>query len=163
MPLFVGMLLTALTAFTACLVLGPFTISLLRRLKFRQSIRDDGPSSHLKKAGTPTMGGILIIVALLAGLLVARPKSPEVIWVLFITLSFGLIGGIDDLIIIFTKNNTPNYSWGFCGTWAFKKPFSNHPIYPLHKAGIGFQRRFTRAVSLFYLCGLGYCREFQCS
>jgi phospho-N-acetylmuramoyl-pentapeptide-transferase len=78
---------------------------LLHRLKFGQSIRNDGPQTHLKKAGTPTMGGVLILFSLMLGLLMVRDFSPLVIWLLFLTLSFGLIGLVDDLIIIITKKS----------------------------------------------------------
>ena len=105
MPVLAKLLLAALTSFTVCLAIGPFTIKLLRRLKFGQSIRDDGPSTHLKKAGTPTMGGTMILVALVSGLLVTRQFSIEVVWVLFLTIGFGLIGLVDDLIIIIAKRS----------------------------------------------------------
>lgn len=105
MPWLVKLLLTGLAAFAAALAIGPYAIGVLRRLKFGQSIRDDGPQSHLKKAGTPTMGGIIILIALLVGIAVSRCFTPEVIWVLFLTLGNGLIGFIDDLIIIVTKRS----------------------------------------------------------
>jgi phospho-N-acetylmuramoyl-pentapeptide-transferase len=102
---YVKLLLTALASFGTCLIMGPFTIKMLHQLKFGQSIRNDGPQSHLKKAGTPTMGGVLILFSLVVGLLVARQFPPEVLWVLFLTLSFGLVGFIDDLIIILAKRS----------------------------------------------------------
>jgi phospho-N-acetylmuramoyl-pentapeptide-transferase len=98
-------IITALTSFLACLLVGPFTIKLLRRLKFGQSIREEGPQSHLKKAGTPTMGGVIILFAILVGLLVTRPFTPQIVGLLFLTLGFGLVGLVDDLIIIITKKN----------------------------------------------------------
>lgn len=105
MPQFIIYTVSALTAFIVSLLIGPYIIKILHQLKFGQSIRDDGPQSHLKKAGTPTMGGILIIISLLSGLLVARQFTPDVLWVLFLTLGFGLIGFIDDFIIILTKKS----------------------------------------------------------
>jgi phospho-N-acetylmuramoyl-pentapeptide-transferase len=102
---FSTLLFTALVSFVIALIIGPFVIKILHQLKFGQSIRDDGPKSHLKKAGTPTMGGILILISLLGGLMVARRFTPEVLWVLFLTFGAGLIGFIDDMIIIITKKS----------------------------------------------------------
>ncbi len=101
----IKLLLAVLITFAVSLSLGPLTIQILHRLKFGQSIRNDGPQSHLKKAGTPTMGGILIMVSLIAGLAAADIFTPEVRWVLFLTISFGLIGLVDDLIIVVAKRS----------------------------------------------------------
>ncbi|HOP74970.1 MAG TPA: phospho-N-acetylmuramoyl-pentapeptide-transferase [Bacillota bacterium] len=102
---YVVLIFTALTSFIISLIFGPPIIRILHQLKFGQSIRDDGPKSHQKKAGTPTMGGILIFIAMVSGLLVARPFTQEVFWLLFVTLGFGLVGFIDDMIIILTKKS----------------------------------------------------------
>lgn len=105
MPDFAKILLGALAAFVTCLAIGPLTIKILHQFKFGQSIRSDGPQTHLKKAGTPTMGGVMIIVALMAGLAVAGEFGREVIWLLFLTLSFGFIGLLDDVLIIIRKKS----------------------------------------------------------
>ena len=105
MPNTVQFLLTALVSFIVCLLVGPISIKMLHRLKFGQSIRTDGPQTHLKKAGTPTMGGIFILFSMMVGLLVTGAFTRKVIWLLFLTLSFGLIGFVDDLIIIITKKS----------------------------------------------------------
>jgi phospho-N-acetylmuramoyl-pentapeptide-transferase len=105
MTLLLKIIFAALASFIVALLLGPFTIKILHRLKFGQSIRNDGPQTHLKKVGTPTMGGILILFSLLMGLLLVRAFSPLVRWLMFLTLSFGLIGLVDDLIIIITKKS----------------------------------------------------------
>jgi phospho-N-acetylmuramoyl-pentapeptide-transferase len=105
LPLFTRLLFTALTSFVIAILLGPPIIKILHRLKFGQSIREDGPQSHLKKAGTPTMGGVLILIAFLAGLMVNRQFTPAVRWVLFLTFGAGLVGFVDDLIIIITKKS----------------------------------------------------------
>ncbi len=99
------LLFAALTSFVVSLLLGPSIIKVLQRLKFGQSIRNDGPQSHLKKAGTPTMGGVLILFSLIVSLIAVRDFSSEVLWVLFLTLGFGFIGFIDDLIIIVAKRS----------------------------------------------------------
>lgn len=82
------------------LILGPFLIPLLHTLKFGQNIREDGPKRHLKKAGTPTMGGIIFLVGIVAASLLSaeQPTSVEMIAVVGSMLGFGLIGFIDDFI-----------------------------------------------------------------
>lgn len=82
------------------LVLGPFLIPILRILKFGQTVRDDGPKRHLKKAGTPTMGGMIFLVGIIASALFSaeQPTSLEMVTLVGITLGFGLIGFIDDFI-----------------------------------------------------------------
>ncbi|HOJ76810.1 MAG TPA: phospho-N-acetylmuramoyl-pentapeptide-transferase [Bacillota bacterium] len=105
MTQYVYLALTALTSFIISLLIGPHIIKILHQLKFGQSIRDDGPQSHQKKAGTPTMGGVLILISMISGLLVTRQFSTEVLWLVFLTLSYGLIGFIDDIIIIMTKKS----------------------------------------------------------
>ncbi|HEX7712828.1 MAG TPA: phospho-N-acetylmuramoyl-pentapeptide-transferase [Bacillota bacterium] len=105
MPEIVYVLLGALLSFATALAIGPFAIKLLHRLKFGQSIRSEGPQSHLKKAGTPTMGGVIILVALLVGILVVGKLTTEVVFLLLLTVGFGIIGLIDDLIIVITKRN----------------------------------------------------------
>ena len=82
------------------LVLSPFFIPVLRILKFGQTIRDDGPKSHLKKAGTPTMGGLIFLVGIIVSALVMaeQPTSLEMVTLVGITLGYGLIGFVDDFI-----------------------------------------------------------------
>ena len=62
-----AVLLTMGVAFVLALIMGPLCIPILRRMKFGQQIREDGPQGHLKKQGTPTMGGVIILLALLLG------------------------------------------------------------------------------------------------
>jgi phospho-N-acetylmuramoyl-pentapeptide-transferase len=82
------------------LVLGPLLIPVLRTLKFGQTIRDDGPQRHLKKGGTPTMGGLIFLVGIIFSALVTaeQPTSLEMVTLVGITLGYGLIGFIDDFI-----------------------------------------------------------------
>ncbi len=91
---------SALLSFVIVLLIGPASIRLLRTLKLGQSIREDGPSAHLKKAGTPTMGGIVILLGASLATLVLAPRTLDVAWALFITLGFGAIGLADDFIIV---------------------------------------------------------------
>ena len=89
--------LAALTAFFIALALGPAVIRELRKLKVGQAVRQYGPKSHLVKEGTPTMGGILILIAVGASTILWMDLSNRFVWVvLFVTLSFGAIGWVDD-------------------------------------------------------------------
>jgi len=82
------------------LILGPLLIPVLRTLKFGQNIRNDGPKRHLKKAGTPTMGGMIFLVGIIISALfnAEKPTSLEMVTMVGITLGYGLIGFIDDFI-----------------------------------------------------------------
>lgn len=92
-------------AFLIAVIVAPLFIPVLRRLKFGQTIRDEGPKAHQKKSGTPTMGGIIILLALAITTLEFAEKKPETILLLFITLGYGLIGFLDDFIKISLKRN----------------------------------------------------------
>ncbi len=86
-----------ITALVLSLVIGPVMIRKLSSYKIGQQVRDDGPKSHLSKAGTPTMGGALILVAIAISTLLWGDLSSDKVWVVLgVTLSFGLIGGVDD-------------------------------------------------------------------
>lgn len=92
-----------LTAALICLLLGPVLIPLLRRLKFGQWVRDDGPRRHLSKAGTPTMGGLMFLVGIAVAALLWAPRDAELFTVLLVALGYGLIGFIDDFIKVVKK------------------------------------------------------------
>jgi len=90
-------ILGTITALVLSLMIGPVMIRKLSSYKIGQQVRNDGPQSHLSKAGTPTMGGALILVSIATSTLLWADLSSEKIWVVLgVTLSFGLIGGIDD-------------------------------------------------------------------
>ncbi len=96
----------SLTALFLCIALGPWLINKLRELSFGQHIREDGPQSHKKKAGTPTMGGILILVSIVVPtLLWARLDNPYIWVALFGLVSFGMIGFWDDYMKIAKRRN----------------------------------------------------------
>ncbi|GGD71034.1 phospho-N-acetylmuramoyl-pentapeptide-transferase [Paenibacillus nasutitermitis] len=98
-------LLSMGASFLLTVLLGPLFIPLLRRLKFGQQIRTDGPQSHLKKKGTPTMGGIIIILSLLLSFLKFSEITPA-FWVLLVaSLGFGIVGFLDDYIKIVFKRS----------------------------------------------------------
>ena len=99
-------ILGALTALAISFIVGPSMIRLLRVKDIGQSIRDDGPESHFSKTGTPTMGGALIIVAILISTLLWADMSNRYIWVvLLVTLAFGVIGFIDDYKKVILQNS----------------------------------------------------------
>ena len=87
-----------LVSFALSLVLGPIVIPFLRKLKMGQTEREEGVQSHLKKAGTPTMGGIIILASVVITSLFYVKDYPKVIPILFLTLGFGLIGFLDDYL-----------------------------------------------------------------
>jgi phospho-N-acetylmuramoyl-pentapeptide-transferase len=86
-------------------------IPFLKRLKFGQFVRDDGPESHLKKSGTPTMGGIIILLSIILTSLLYIGKYQEIIPVLFATVGFGLIGFLDDYIKVVMKRSMGLRAW----------------------------------------------------
>ena len=94
-----------LIAFAVSAVSGHFLIPFLRRVKAGQTERTDGPQSHLKKTGTPNMGGIMIILGLAAASLCMAPRCPEVLPVLFLTVGFGVVGFIDDYLKVVKKKS----------------------------------------------------------
>jgi len=96
----------SLTAFIICFLLGPWVIRRLRELQIGQYIQEDGPDSHHSKAGTPTMGGILILFAIVvSALLWANLTNPYVWIVLLIVAGYGLVGFIDDYLMLIKKRN----------------------------------------------------------
>ncbi|WP_018756681.1 phospho-N-acetylmuramoyl-pentapeptide-transferase [Paenibacillus terrigena] len=98
-------LLTIGVSFLLAVIAGPLCIPLLRRLKFGQQIRQDGPQGHLKKAGTPTMGGIIILLAFTLSFLKFSVMNTDFIVLLVATLGFGLVGFLDDYIKIVFKRS----------------------------------------------------------
>lgn len=97
-------LIAFLVAFLICLIIGPLVIRLMQILRFGQQVRDDGPASHLKKQNVPTMGGIMMMVAIGLGALIFQFEGPALVAVLA-TLGYGLIGFLDDFIKIFKKRS----------------------------------------------------------
>ncbi len=104
-------LMSVLLSFVISVALGPLVIPFLRRLKVGQTVREEGPQSHLKKNGTPTMGGILILVSVVITSLFFVRDYPKIIPVLFLTLGFGLIGFMDDYIKVVLKRSMGLRAW----------------------------------------------------
>ena len=94
-----------LIAFAISLILGPVVIPFFGKLKMKQTEREDGVQSHLKKAGTPTMGGIIILIAVIVTTLFYIKDYPNIIPVLFLTVAFGLIGFLDDYLKVVLKRS----------------------------------------------------------
>jgi phospho-N-acetylmuramoyl-pentapeptide-transferase len=104
-----------LTALLISLIAGPRVIRLLNRLQMGQAIRSDGPKSHLEKAGTPTMGGSLILIAIFVSALLWSDLSNRYVWVVMaVTFFFGLIGWVDDYRKVVEKNPR-----GLPGRWKY--------------------------------------------
>ena len=100
---------TILLGFLITVLLSPIFIPFLRRLKFGQSIRDEGPKSHQKKTGTPTMGGVMILFSIIVTTLVMTEKFSDptikTYLLLFVTVGFGILGFLDDFIKVVMKRN----------------------------------------------------------
>lgn len=131
-----ALLLAALVA----ILLGPVLIPALKRLKFGQTERTDGPKTHLKKSGTPTMGGLMIIAGILAGTLAFSLSATEfVLPALLVTTGFGLLGFLDDFLKVRFKNTVGLRAYQkiigqFCiaaiiALYAYNSPFVGSKIY----------------------------------
>ena len=104
-----------LTALVFSLVVGPPVIAWLTRLKMGQTVRDNGPKTHLSKSGTPTMGGVMILISISLSTLLWADLSSRFIWILLLVLvGFGLIGWVDDYRKIVQKN-----SRGLASRWKY--------------------------------------------
>lgn len=101
--------LPVLISFALSVILGPVIIPILRRLKMGQTEREEGVKSHLKKAGTPTMGGVIILLSVVVTSLLYLRDYPKIIPILFVTLGFGLIGFLDDYLKVVMKRSDGLY------------------------------------------------------
>lgn len=104
-------LLPVLISFGISVVLSPILIPFLKKLKFGQFVRDDGPESHLKKSGTPTMGGLIILCSFVITALLYVKSNPKILAILFLTLGFGLIGFLDDYVKVVMKRSMGLRAW----------------------------------------------------
>ncbi len=104
-----------LTALILCFMVGPYMIEFLKKYQIGQYIRDEGPSHHLAKKGTPTMGGVLIITVVLFATLAWADLKDIYVWlVLFVLVGFGIIGFLDDYLKVVRKKND-----GLAGRYKF--------------------------------------------
>ncbi|MCU0760505.1 MAG: phospho-N-acetylmuramoyl-pentapeptide-transferase [Steroidobacteraceae bacterium] len=98
-------ILAATSALAIALLIGPWMIERLSRYQIGQVVRDDGPKTHLKKAGTPTMGGLLILVAIAVATLLWADLANRFVWVVLgVTAIFGAVGFVDDYLKLIKKN-----------------------------------------------------------
>ncbi|MCD8010993.1 MAG: phospho-N-acetylmuramoyl-pentapeptide-transferase [Lachnospiraceae bacterium] len=98
-------ILSVLLAFAISAAVCPVLIPFLKKLKFGQQVRDDGPQAHLKKQGTPTMGGLAFLISVVITSLFFIPGYPRIVPVLFMTVGFGVIGFLDDYLKIVMKRS----------------------------------------------------------
>lgn len=96
-------------AFVLSVIMGPVIIPILRKLKMGQTEREEGVKSHLKKAGTPTMGGVIILLSVVVTSVFYIKDYPDIIPILFVTLGFGLIGFLDDYLKVVMKRSDGLY------------------------------------------------------
>jgi len=102
----------ALTTLLLCYLLGPRIIESLRKLKVRQAIRNDGPETHLAKGGTPTMGGVMILVSIIIAVFLWQDFSSFKVWLCLGSLAaFGTIGYVDDYLKVTKKNSDGLPGW----------------------------------------------------
>lgn len=102
---YIAIAIPIIVAFAISAVLGPVIIPFLRKLKFGQTVRDDGPQSHLKKNGTPTMGGLIFLISVILTSCIYMKDYPQIIPILFVTVGYGVIGFLDDYIKIVLKRS----------------------------------------------------------
>ena len=105
-----------LISFAISAVLGPVIIPFLRKLKMGQTERTEGVQSHLKKAGTPTMGGVIFLISTIITSLFYVKDYPKIIPVLFLTLGFGLIGFLDDYLKVVLRRSDGLLPWQKSGS-----------------------------------------------
>lgn len=134
-------IIAILTAFISSAIICKMLIPFLTRLKFGQQVRDDGPKSHEKKTGTPTIGGIGIIAGFLLGALFFALDNPDIALIIIITVLFGIVGFLDDFIKIKRKRSLGLRAWhklvlqliisiGFFVIWQNSPAFSSAIIIP---------------------------------
>ncbi len=132
-------ILAGFTAFIIVLISGPKLISMLHKLKYGQTVRTDGPQTHLKKSGIPTMGGVLFLTGTALSTLLFAIRSDEALIALAVVLGYGLIGFLDDFIIVKHKRTLGlkarqklffQITLGLIvGLWAAKEPHIGTLIY----------------------------------
>ena len=100
-----------LVSFVLSVIMGPLIIPILRKLKMGQTEREEGVKSHLKKAGTPTMGGVIILLSVVLTSVFYIKDYPKIIPILFVTLGFGLIGFLDDYLKVVLRRSDGLLAW----------------------------------------------------
>lgn len=105
------MIISVLVSFAISVILCPIVIPFLKKLKFGQYVREEGPKEHLKKSGTPTMGGLIILSSVVVTSLLFVTGHKKIIPILFMTLGFGMIGFLDDYIKVVMKRSLGLKPW----------------------------------------------------
>jgi len=134
------LLLTALTAFAIVMLAGPAAIPMLRRLKFGQVEREEGPQSHKSKQGTPTMGGLMILLGLITASLIFGLEGVEFLLpTLLVTVAFSVVGFLDDFIKVRLKRNLGLRAYQkiiaqfaiaiLAAVWAYRSPLVGPTLY----------------------------------
>ena len=141
-----------LLSFLLGVIFCPLLIPVLHRLKYGQTERTDGPQSHLKKSGTPTMGGIAIVAAMAIAALIFCHDDPTAMAVLLVTLGFGIIGFLDDYIKVVCRRSTGLYPWQkLAGQVAVTGIFA---YYLLHYTDVSLAMRLLRAQGRYLDLGI---------
>ena len=104
-------IIAVIISFAISVILCPIVIPFLKKLKFGQYIREEGPESHKSKAGTPTMGGMIILTGIIVTSLFFIKDYPKIIPILFVTIGFGIVGFLDDYIKVVMKRNLGLRAW----------------------------------------------------
>lgn len=109
--MYTSTIIATLIAFAVSTAIAPAVIPFLRKLKIGQTVRDDGPQTHLQKTGTPTMGGAMIIIGFIAGCLYFSIENPRLLPIMALTFGFGIIGFLDDYIKVVRKKSEGLKPW----------------------------------------------------
>lgn len=145
-----------MTALILCLIIGPYMIELLKKYQIGQYVRNDGPSHHLSKTGTPTMGGVLIIIAVVLATLSWSDLSNIYVWLMLsVLIGFGLIGFMDDYLKVIRKKSD-----GLAGRYKFSLQIAvatlvaialySLPAYST-KLSVPFFKNFNPDLGWFYI------------
>ena len=100
-----GVAVPVIVSFAISAAAGPVVIPVLRKMKVGQTVRDDGPQTHLKKNGTPTMGGLIFLLSVVVTSLFYVKDYPKIIPILFVTVGFGIVGFLDDYIKVVLRRS----------------------------------------------------------
>ncbi|MDE7320073.1 MAG: phospho-N-acetylmuramoyl-pentapeptide-transferase [Lachnospiraceae bacterium] len=100
-----GVAVPVIVSFAISAAAGPVVIPVLRKMKVGQTVRDDGPQTHLKKNGTPTMGGLIFLLSVVVTSLLYVKDYPKIIPILFVTVGFGIVGFLDDYIKVVLRRS----------------------------------------------------------
>lgn len=145
-------IMSIVISFAISVILGPFIIPFLRKLKVGQTVRDDGPQTHLKKSGTPTMGGILILIGIAVTSVIYMKDYPKILPILFATLGFGLIGFLDDYIKVVLKRSMGLRAWQkMLGQLLVTGVFA---YYMTHYAGVSLAMKIPFMPGKYLDCGI---------